>query len=238
MTPSPETLAAYADGELDAVMQAEVERAMAADPALARQVERHRALKARLAAHYAPVLDAPLPPGLLAAVSQPQTGAEVIDFSAARARRPRRLAWGGGIGLALAASLTLAVVLQHPGGNGPGPGYADGALASALDTQLSGQAPDGAAARVVISFADASGALCRGYDSGQGGGIACHDARGWKLIRQVGGGAAAGPGDDGAYRQAGSHDAALMALAQDMAQGPALDPAAERAARAKGWRKP
>lgn len=236
MTLSPETLAAFADGQLDSAEAADVARAVDADPALARQVERHRALRARLAAHYAPVLEAPLPDRLRQAVMPPE--ATVVDLAQARARRTRRLTWGGGIGLALAASLTLAVVLQRPGAETPLPGYADGALASALDNQLSGQAPVGAPVRVVISFADASGALCRGYASGQGGGIACRDDRGWKVTRQLGAQVATPEADDGAYRQAGSHDAALMALAQDMAQGAALDQAAERAARAEGWRKP
>ena len=38
-----EELAAYADGELDAAREAEVATAVAADPALAREVEAHRA---------------------------------------------------------------------------------------------------------------------------------------------------------------------------------------------------
>jgi anti-sigma factor RsiW len=96
-------------------------------------VERHRALRARLAAHYAPVLEAPLPDRLRQAVMPPE--ATVVDLAQARARRTRRLTWGGGIGLALAASLTLAVVLQA-GRRNAAAGYADGALASALDNQL------------------------------------------------------------------------------------------------------
>ena len=39
---SDEMLMAYADGELDLVARAEIEAAMAKDPAVARAVERHR----------------------------------------------------------------------------------------------------------------------------------------------------------------------------------------------------
>lgn len=233
MSVSPETLAAYADDQLQGAERADVERAVLADPDLARQVERHRALKDRLAAHYAPVMAAPLPDALLTALAQ--SPSPVADLAAVRARRKRWLGWGAG--LALAASLTLAVVLPRGGGDGALPGYADGPLASALDTQLSGQAPAGARFRVVISFADASGALCRGYAGGQGSGIACHDKRGWKVTREVGGAPGGADAGDAAYRQAGSADAALMALAQDMAQGPALDAQAEQVARAKGWQQ-
>jgi len=234
MTVTPEELAAYADDQLDQAARARVAEAVAADPVLARQVERHQALKAKLAAHYAPVLEAPLPAALVAAV---EDGGRVVSLSEARARRNRRFAWGGGVALALAASLTLAVVLQHPAGDAALPGYASGELAGALDTHLPGEAPQGAPVRVVISFADASGALCRGYDAGQGSGIACHDSTGWRLQRQVESSSATPQDASAQYRQAGSADATLMAMAQDMAHGPALDPAAERAARAAGWRR-
>lgn len=39
----------------------------------------------------------------------------------------------------------------------------------------------------------------------------------------------------GEYRQAGSAEADLMAVAQDMARGDPLDPDQERAAKAAGW---
>ena len=55
------------------------------------------------------------------------------------------------------------------------------------------------------------------------------------MLRFTGAGAVEQSAD---YRQAASADAAVMAAAQDMAAGPALDAAAERAARADGWRAP
>ena len=54
-----QTLMAYADGELDPLAAKRVERAIAADPALAVEVEQHRALRARLIADYAPIAAEP-----------------------------------------------------------------------------------------------------------------------------------------------------------------------------------
>ena len=56
-----EILMAYADGELDPARRAEIDAAIAKDPALARRVEQQRALRARLAGAFAKVLDQPVP---------------------------------------------------------------------------------------------------------------------------------------------------------------------------------
>jgi anti-sigma factor RsiW len=66
MNLSDEVLMAYADGELDATARAEVERAMAADPQIARRVAEHKALKETLHSSYDKVLDEPIPERLLA----------------------------------------------------------------------------------------------------------------------------------------------------------------------------
>lgn len=235
MTITREMIAAYADGELEGAERDRVEQALAEDPALARQVEAHRALKARLSAHFAPILDAPLPEALTRAVRE-KPEAEIIPLDAARRARassssnPMRSRWAWGAGVALAASLVLAVVLNRPATN-DGPGYADGQLAAALDTQLSGTQAAGAPVRVMLSFANAQGDLCRGYSGQAGAGIACRDARGWRLEKAFGGAA----GEEGDYRQAGSADPRLMAAMQDMASGPALDADAEKAAIARHW---
>ena len=61
MTIDPKMVAAYADGELGPEDMALLEAAMAADPALAEEVAAHRALRATLSAHFAPILDMPVP---------------------------------------------------------------------------------------------------------------------------------------------------------------------------------
>ena len=59
MTYSDDTLMAYADGELEAAERAAIEQAMRTDPAIAAVVERHRALRADVAAAFAGILRVP-----------------------------------------------------------------------------------------------------------------------------------------------------------------------------------
>jgi len=262
MSISPEMLAAYADDQLDGAERAMVERALAQDPALAQEVATHRALRARLVAHFAPILEETLPESLTRALKAPPSPplplreasppreATVVSIETARARRrerearsptpkpvtpepmgkaPARPRWAIGAGIALAACVALAVVIGRPA-MVPASNYAAPELAQALDSRLSGE-QGGSGPQVLLSFADATGAVCRGFAGSQASGIACHDAHGWRLERRFPGVAA----QEGAYRQAGSTDPKLMAAMQDMAAGGALDPAAERAARARGW---
>ena len=106
MSVTREQIAAYADGELTGAELAEVEAALAADPALAEQVERHRELKKRLGAHFAPFAEQPVPERLTTLL---QTGAEsagVVSFAAERRRRglaPMVRRWAPIAGPALAA---------------------------------------------------------------------------------------------------------------------------------------
>jgi hypothetical protein len=230
MTVSREELAAYADGELSAEREAAVAAQIAADPALARELEAHRALKARLASHFAPIVEEPLPEALTASLRSKE--AEVVNFSAVRERMEAKRTlprWGWIAGPALAASLALAVFLPRSGE--PATGYADAQLAAVLDSQLvADQQPD-ATTRILLSFRNGDSDICRAF-SGSEGGIACRDERGWKL-EAIGEGST-GPGTD--YRMAGASDSELLAKVQDIASGPALDAEAERRARANGWR--
>lgn len=230
MTVTPEELAAFADGELESVRYAEIAAAVAADPALAEQLRVHRALKQRLDAHFAPILDEPVPDALAALLRPAPAAAEVIDFAAAREKRTRTLPrWTWFAGPALAASLALAVVLPR-GGEGA---YAEGALASALDGQLVASQAVDAPTRILLSFRDQAGAYCRAFTGEAQSGIACRDGDGWKL--QVEGEGAAAQGGD--YRMAGASAAEVMERAQAMAAGPALDAQQEASARANGWRR-
>ena len=225
MSVSPDDLAAFADGELDAARAAEVAAAVAADPALAAQVEAHRALRAKLGAHFAPIADTPVP-DRLAALLRPQL-APVVDFAAAREKRERSRTlprWTWFAGPALAASLALAVF--WPRGD-----YVDGPLAEALDNQLVATQSADADARILLSFRNSDGAYCRAFSASSQAGIACHDETGWVLTESV----RATAEQTGEYRQAGSL-AEVMERAQTMAAGPALDAAQEQAAKADGWR--
>ncbi|ASJ90662.1 anti-sigma factor family protein [Porphyrobacter sp. CACIAM 03H1] len=239
MRVTEELLAAYADGELDPAGQAEVEAAIAANPALEGKIAAHRALKATLAAHYAPIAQEAVPPGLAALLATPaQDGgagaAEVVSLAAARQKRGlpasfRR--WAPFAGPALAASLILAIV--QPWQSGTPEGYAGGDLATALDTQLAATQAGQTDTRILLSFARENGDLCRAWRGADSGGIACRDDTGWKIERQFA--LAAAPGTE--FRQAGS-ETDLLAAAQDMAAGEALDAEGERAARSRGWKQP
>jgi len=230
MTVTREELAAFADGELTGERAARVAAAVAADPALAGQVEAHHALRARLADHYAPFAAAPVPDRLTALLTRE---AEVVDFTEARERRETRRTvprWSWIVGPALAAS--LALVLLRPGSGDDGAPYADPQLAAVLDSRLVAEQAPRADTRVLLSFRAQGGGFCRVFSGEGGGGIACRDEDGWRL-EALGEGSAGAATD---YRMAGASDADLLARAQEMAQGPALDAEAEAEAKANGWR--
>lgn len=233
MTITPDDIAAFADGQLSGEREKVVAAAVSADHELAQQVARHKALKARLASRYAPIIDQPVPDRLTAMVAEPHQ-ADIVDFAAASEKQAARLRlphWGWIAGPAMAASLALALFL--PGQETESSAYADKQLAAILaDRLVNGQSP-AEETRVLLSFRDEQGRYCRAFSGGAGGGIACRDDEGWKLE-------AVGEGDEGAsteHRMAGAGDAEILALAQDLAAGPALDADAEKAARARGWRR-
>jgi hypothetical protein len=241
MTIDPETLAAYADGELSPEDALKVEEAIAAHPDLARQVEAHRALRAQLAAHYDPILEAPVPDRFMDLL-KPRESAQVIDLAAVRRAReeqnpprPVRVRWA--MGGALAASLALglflgrAVVPTGPVASEDGQLVARGDLADALTTQLA-SARDGKDVRVLVSFRAKDGNYCRGFEQGRTAGIACRDGADWRIVCTQSGTLLV---SQGSYVQAGSQAAEIMTVAQDMAAGNALDSTAERKARDAGW---
>jgi len=229
MSVTREELAAFADGQLDDPRRSEVAAAVAADAALAAEVERHQRLKDKLTAHFAPILTAPVPEHLTA----PLGGAapKVVDFTAVRQRRAARRIprWSWVVGPALAASLALAVFLPRGEVH---EGYANPQLASALDDQLVASQASTAPTHILLSFRSGDGQFCRAFSDHVQSGIACKDATGWQLQ------ASGAPSDtqQGDYRMAGSSAAKIMVEAQEMAGGPALTAEEEQAARAAGWR--
>ncbi|MDE1467113.1 anti-sigma factor family protein [Aurantiacibacter sp. D1-12] len=240
---TPEELAAWADGELTGERGDAIAAAVEADPALQAKIDAHRALKSKLSAHFAPIAEEPVPDHLAALlqtpapaaandqIETPEGSATIVNFAEAKEKRtmPR---WGWIAGPALAATLALAVFL--PGGGtsdpvGPNP-YADTQLASVLDSQLVADQGAGMDTRILLSFQNEGGEFCRAYSAGETGGIACRDDNGWRME-------ATGDGVDGGnteFRMAGA--AEIMAAAQEMAAGDALDAEAEEAAREAGWR--
>lgn len=228
MTYSDDTLMAYADGELEAAERAAIEQAMRTDPAIAAAVERHRALRADVAAAFAGILDEPVPARL-------RPPAPVVSLAVERDKRRR---WSWPEWGALAATLVVGVLAGRmiPGGGGPaiaGNGnqvLAQGELAAALDRQVGGKAEG--AVKVGVSFAARDGAYCRGFVMGASAGLACREGGQWKIPVL----AEAEKEAAGGYRQAGSAlpPAVLDAIDARIADKP-LDAAGEEAARARAW---
>jgi hypothetical protein len=117
------------------------------------------------------------------------------------------------------------------GGEGP-EGYADAELASVLEQTLVAEQQRDADTRILLSFRNDDAEFCRAFSGSEGGGIACRDEAGWKLE-------ALGEGNETSgteYRMAGAGDGDILAIAQEIAAGPALDAEAEAVAREAGWR--
>jgi hypothetical protein len=228
MSVTREELAAFADCQFDEPRRSELAAVVAADPALASEVERHRALGQRLTAHFAPILDEHVPGSLTGLLGGGD--AKVADFAVTKQRRAARgfPRWGWIVAPALAASLALIVFLPR----GTPEGYAGPQLATALDDQLVATQGSGAATRMLLSFRNQDGEYCRAFSGAAQSGIACKDENGWRLQST----AAGATSEQGDYKMAGSPAAAILAQAQEIAAGPALTAEQEQTARAKGWR--
>lgn len=220
-----EGLIAYLDGELSADERAAFEVELAADPALAAQVELHQALAARVAATYAPVVDEPVPPRLVAIASAanerekpwaslPRWAAMaaclVVGVAAGRAF------WPQGASLAMHGQALVA----------------QGGLEQALTRQL---ASDPGAIRVGLSFRARDGRYCRTFQSPGDhlAGLACRGEGRWVAETTTAWNAQAQPD----YRTAASATPpAVLAAVDAMIAREALDLGEERAARDRGWK--
>jgi hypothetical protein len=186
-------LAAFMAGTLeDEALIDAIEAAINADPALAEQAEALAVgdgLAPLVRDAFAPVLEAPIPERLSAALAVRQ--AEVVDLARARAAKSAvlptpandtgRSSWRWPQFGAMAASLALGVLIGGPLLKGGGAGAPEGGslvLASAdltamLDSAPSGQKTDLAAlgeGEVVLTFRNADGQLCRQFlIEGKGG---------------------------------------------------------------------
>lgn len=252
---SDETLLAYVDGELDAAEKARIDAAARTDAALARRIQAQKRLRERLAGAFAEVLREPPPAALVEAIRAARPPAEVVDLTAARAKRAAAARkapdgriwarWGAvAAGLVLVALVALRFAPQGAGGAGsliggpPGSLMAEGALAGALDRQLASAAPvSGQAVRIGVSFRSADGRYCRTFQVARGdgfAGLACRDASAWRIRMAV---AQAAPASGPAYRQAASQTpAAILGAVDGLIAGAPLDAGQEAAARDKGWR--
>jgi hypothetical protein len=223
---------AWLDGELEPAEAAEMEARVAADPGLSRQAEQHRALGVRLRGAFDPIVEAPVPERLQAALRPP---ARVIHFAAKpRAGRMPSLPQWGARAATLALGLFVGTMVPQRG-NGPvevrdGKLYAAAALGRALETSLA-SAPSGDV-RIGLTFRDQAGEICRSFTAPASSGLACRSGGRW----QVRGMFAAPEGQGGGYRMAAGMDPNLAALVDSTMAGAPFDAAQEKAAKDKGWR--
>jgi anti-sigma factor RsiW len=235
-----ETLMAYADGELDDLLNAEISAAIERDPALARRVERHRALRARIGGAYSTVLDQPLPQRLLAAAGGSPRRAEMLQFPARTAAAERRR-WGTREWASLAASLVLGMLLswQFVGPSrramvtaSNGALVASGALARALDSQLASTQRPEDPVQIGLTFRGQDGSYCRSFTLKRAAtaGLACRASGEWRIPVT-----AAAASAEGGVRQASSPPPAVLSAIEARIAGDALDAAAEENARLDGW---
>jgi len=242
------SLQAYADGALTPDQAERVEAALATDPQRAAEVRQLQQVKARLRNGYAPVLEEPIPAHLLDAVRQrpptsPQssvitaTAPTKAPVPAMRRHAAPRWAVPGSIAAALLIGLWLwqrqppqpapSAVLAEQGHD------ASGALALALDRQLSGEQQD--EVRMGLSFRARDGHYCRSFSlKSSHAGLACRQGERWR-IEVV---APMQPqGNDSELRMASSTlPTALLDAIDARIDGQALDAEGERNARARQWR--
>jgi hypothetical protein len=239
---SEDTLMAFADGELDDAMRAEIEAAMAADPEIARTIERHLALAARIRARYEGIAGEPVPDRIAALVSAPES-ASVADLASRRRERagpPRHRRTGHWA--ALAASVVVAVLVGTlllrepfaPFHTVDGRRVARGELDRALTSELAAL-PAESDVDIGISFRDHEGRFCRTFYLQQESpvaGLACFDGEQWELPVL----ADAAPREDG-LRAAGAMPLEVLRAVDAAIEGDPLDAAAEASARDAGWRR-
>lgn len=244
-------LMAYVDGELEAGDIARVEASIAADPRLAAYVQRQAALRARLGAAYAGVLDEPVPERLLATLcddvgSDAPTGGTVASLPRRKAASHPRPHWSVREWTALAASLLLGVLLARVLPPVPGATSetrlvdatmrAHGELAQALEHGL---AAETTTARVVLglSFRSQDDGYCRSFTLATQrplAGLACRtgDAP-WRVVTLA---EAARTGAGDLRRASSALPASVLAEVDARIEGEPLDAVQERAARDLRWR--
>ena len=235
-----QTIMAYVDGECDAVTARRIEKAMATDSALAEQIGQERALRDKLAAHYAPVVNEAIPDRLTAMLTTAAASNVDDSFTARKAgqrQAEQRRSFGMAQWGAMAATLALGVVVGQFGLNGSSDApflqqgealIASGTLEHALDRQLASAQADDTDFRIGLTFRAKTGTICRSFSGEAVSGIGCREGQHWKMVSTLPG------GEQNDYRQASS--SAMNAVAAElMADGP-MDADAERKALESGWK--
>lgn len=248
---SNEILMAYADGELDAALRAQIEMEMERDPALADavriQIRQREELQAKLRTAFNSALQEGVPERLIAATEATPsiTSSTVAELALRRAEKPLRAShrWTWPQWAAIAASLLLGVFAgratlfgsDEPFVAGQGRMLAHGALDSALTEQSSGSIDPETDIQVGVSYFAKGGHYCRTFtfkDEQALAGIACRRDSQWAIDVLM----RTNVDASGAYRMAGGTVPPLiLSMVEDTIAGEPLDAEQESEARAHGW---
>ncbi len=237
-----ERLSAYIDGGLDAEQMQQLERELATNPDLARELAELQASDIALRAAFAGPMNEDAPDRFMALLGESEP-AQVIDFAAAREKRersrtlPARFGWRAGAAI---AATVVALLFAGSQFSGPAVSPSDAqqiAFNAALDQTPSGQQArlaNGHSLSPRLSFAAKDGRFCREYADSADLGVACRGAKGWQ-IEAVAKGAGAATGGDEGYATAGGTGGALDAVYARLGAGDPLAPGAEAEQIARGW---
>lgn len=221
---SQDMLMAYVDGQLSSEDAARIARAIEADPALAADAAIYQTTRRAVAQGFAGALDPVVPDRLRALVigAAAEPTPRVVPLRSAR--RPSawlQQPWAQGVAAALLLGVGLAVGLAagpRLGDQAPtfqsliGPLPDGHPLAAALESSPSAQAvaSGDVSIRPVLTFAAASGDICREFEfnsEAEGGvGVACRNAAGWTVKATFAAATRADPG--GGFRVASGADPA------------------------------
>lgn len=231
---SEELLMAYADNELDVATRATVERALAAEPKLAKRVADHRALRAQMQAAFAGVIEEPIPDKLKSLLEP----VPVTELSAVRSSRTveKQSRWSTMQWTSLAASLVLGIVIGRSAFDGRSADglVADTILSRALSTPNAGAA-DKDSVRVGLSYLSKSGDYCRAFTfaTENAAGIACRHDADWQIKIWM-----PAESNTNEYRTAGALPAAMASYIERDIDGEPLDAEGEASASRSDWRAP